>query len=277
MTTTVKDSKCFFWTIKIGNNTAFLIGSMHLMRKDMHPLPDKFENAFSVSPIIVFEVDLEEANTDELREHVRSVGFYPPGETIWKNISKKIQKKLLERLSEMQFSVKMAEKIRPWLLSTMIEEKNEDDNGSEFQHALGLDVHFFKKAEQEGKKLMFLESAADQVNCTAEMPASQQEFLLEDALRKEPVEGEIPLDEVIELWKNGDADTLEFHYRDHHKKQMKIYQHIIINRNHRWLRKIEDLFQLGENVMIIVGGGHVGGPDGLVRLLTDKGYQIVQE
>ncbi len=58
---------------------------------------------------------------------------------------------------------------------------------------------------------------------------------------------------------------------------MKIYRHIIINRNRRWLRKIEELFQLGENVMIIVGGGHVGGPDGLVRLLTDKGYQIVQE
>lgn len=37
------------------------------------------------------------------------------------------------------------------------------------------------------------------------------------------------------------------------------------------------MFQLGENVMIIIGVGHMGGPDGLVRLLTDKGYQIMQE
>ena len=48
VTTAIKDSKCFFWAIKIGNNTAFLVGSMHLMQEDMHPLPDKFENAFSV-------------------------------------------------------------------------------------------------------------------------------------------------------------------------------------------------------------------------------------
>ncbi|MDM8522452.1 TraB/GumN family protein [Desulfococcaceae bacterium HSG8] len=275
VTTAVKDSKCFFWTIKIGNNTAFLVGSMHLMQEDMHPLPDKFENAFSVSTVIVFEANMEEANTYELRQYVQSLGFYPPGETIWRDISQDTREKLLEKLSEMQFPVKMAEKIRPWLLSNMLEDKAEDY--SEFRHTLGLDACFLKKARHEGKKFMFLESARDQVDCTAKMPASQQEFLLEDALRDELSEGEIPLNEVIELWKNGEADTLEFHYRDHHRKQMGIYQDIIINRNRRWLKKIEELFQLGENVMIIVGGGHMGGPDGLVRLLANKGYQIVQE
>ena len=273
----MKDAKCFFWTIKIGYSTAFLVGSIHLMRKGMHLLPDKFEKAFSVSPIIAFEANLEGANTNELKQYIQSVGVYPPGETIWKNISQKTQKELLEKLSEIQFPVKVAEKLRPWLLSTMLEDKSEDDNNFKLQHALGLDVCFFKKAKQEGKKIIFLESARDQVDCTAKIPASQQEFLLKDALRKEPMEGEISLNEVIELWQDGDADTLEFHYRNHHKRQMKIYQNIIINRNRRWLRKIEELFQLGENVMIIVGGGHMGGHDGLVQLLTDKGYQIVQE
>lgn len=135
----------------------------------------------------------------------------------------------MKTLSEMQFPVKDAEKIRPWLLSTMLED--ESDGDSELQHALGLDAYFFKKAKLEGKKLMFLESARDQVDSMAKLPNSQQEFLLKDALQKEPVEGEITLNETLELWKDGDADTLEFHYRNHHKNQMEIYQHIIINRN----------------------------------------------
>ncbi len=273
----MKAGKYFFWTIKVGNHTAFLIGSMHLMRQDMHPLPDKFEHAFSVSPIIAFETNLEDANTHEFKQFVQSVGVYPPGETIWKHISSKTQKKLSKRLSEMQFPVDNAEKIRPWLLSNMLENTHADDHGSELRHELGLDAYFFEKAKQEGKTLMFLESAKDQVACTAELPASQQEFLLKDALRKEPMKGEIPLHDVLELWKNGEADRLEFHYRKHHKKHIKIYRHIIINRNRRWLRRIEQLFRIGENIMLIVGGGHVGGPDGLVRLLTDKGYRIVQE
>ncbi len=220
---------------------------------------------------------MDEANTHELKQYVQSAGFYPPGETIWKNISPATQKNLLKKLSEMEFPVNAAERIRPWLLSTMLESNSEDDNDSEFLYALGLDSYFFKKARQEGKTLMFLECAKDQVDCTAGIPADEQEFLLEDALREELMEGEIPLHEVIELWKNGDADALEFHYRKHHKKHMEIYWHIIINRNRRWLKKIEQLFQLSENLMIIVGGGHVGGPDGLVKLLTDKRYQIVQE
>jgi len=276
----MKDDKFFFWTIKNGNNTAFLIGSMHLMRKDMYPIPDKFENAFSVSPIIVFESNPDETKTPEFKQYVQSVGFYPPGETIWKDISPKTREKLLENLSEMQFPVNVAEKIRPWLLSTMVEGMSEDDiedDDSKLQHALGFDTYFLKRAKQEGKRLIFLEKGTEQVDCTAKMPASQQEFLLKDALRKELAEGEISLPEVIELWKNGEADTLEFHYRDHHKNQMKIYQSVIINRNRRWLREIEQLFRLGENLMIIVGGGHVGGPYGLVRLLAEKGYQVVQE
>ncbi|MEZ4528745.1 MAG: hypothetical protein R2941_22755 [Desulfobacterales bacterium] len=40
---------------------------------------------------------------------------------------------------------------------------------------------------------------------------------------------------------------------------------------------MEQMFQLRQNLMIIAGGGHMGGPHGLVRLLADKGYQIVQE
>ncbi|MBF0398372.1 MAG: TraB/GumN family protein [Desulfobacterales bacterium] len=273
----MKDGKCFFWTIKIGNNTAFLIGSMHLMQKDMYPLPDKFEHAFSISPIIVFESNLNRTNIHELQQYVQSIGFYPPGETIWKNISSKTQKKLEKKLSEIQFPVNIAEKMRPWLLSTMLEDTSEDENDSKLHHDIGLDVYFFKKAQQEGKKMMFFESAKEHVNCIANIPENQQEFLLKDALRKEPKEGEMCLHEVIELWKNGKADALEFHYRNHHKKHMQIYQHIIINRNRRWLRKIEQFFQLGKNIMIIVGGGHVGGTDGLVRLLTNRGYQIVQE
>lgn len=69
--TTMKNTKYCFWTIKNGNNTAFLIGSLHSMRKDMYPLSDKFEKAFSGSTIIVFEANMEEgANTNELKQYV---------------------------------------------------------------------------------------------------------------------------------------------------------------------------------------------------------------
>lgn len=273
----MKNAKCLFWTISIGNNTAFLIGSMHLMRKDMHPLPDKFENAFSASSIIVFEASMEEAATPEFRQYIQSVGYYPPGETIWEHISQKTQKKLLKRLSEIEIPVSTAEKIRPWLLSTMMNKASDKEKDNPPQHALGIDAYYFNKAKQEGKALMFLEDAKDQADATAKMPPREQEFLLKDSMRKDAAKGEISLYETIDLWKNGKADELEFHYRKHHKKHMKIYQHVIINRNRRWLKKIEQMFQLGENLLIIVGAGHAGGPDGLVRLLTDKGYKVVQK
>ncbi|MEZ4528744.1 MAG: TraB/GumN family protein [Desulfobacterales bacterium] len=213
----------------MGDHTTFLIGSIHLMPKNMHPLPDKFEKAFSLSPIIVIETNPDDVTSHEVRQYVRSVGFYPHGETIWKNISAKMQKKLMQKLSEKQFPVHMAEKIRPWLLSTMLEDKEEEDSDSKMHHALGIDMYFFRKALQEGKTLMFLETAQDQIDCTAKLPPAQQEFLLKDALEKKLAKGEIPLHKVLELWKKGDADTLEFHYRNHHKKHMEIYRSVMVD------------------------------------------------
>jgi uncharacterized protein YbaP (TraB family) len=214
------------------------------------------EHAFSVSPVIVFEADTEETRTPAFKHYVQARGTYPPGDALWNHISSSTQHHVRNALSRLHFPVSIAETIKPWLLSTML--------------------YFLMKARQADKQVKFLERATAQVDYFATLPERQQEFLLQDAVREAPSEGELPLDEVLELWNAGEADALEAQYRQHHKDQMTIYEHIVIHRNHRWMSTLEELLHLGENVMIVVGGGHVGGPDGLVRLLADKGYPLVQ-
>ena len=265
-----------FWTICTKNSTVFLLGSIHCMQEDMYPLPATMEHAFSASSVIVFEADIEETRTPTFKRYVQAHGTYPPGDTLWDHISPSTQDRVRNRLSLHHIPVSLAERIRPWLLSTMVNEAPQDVDAAPHHATVGIDAYFLKRARSEGKQAKFLERATAQVDYYATLPAPQQEFLLLDALRDAPPEGELSLEEILALWNAGEADALEAQYRHHHTHQMVVYEHLVIHRNHQWMPQLEEFLRLDEEVMIVVGGGHVGGPDGVVRLLTDKGYSCVQ-
>ena len=265
-----------FWTIHMGNYTAFLLGSIHYMREEMYPLPATMEYAFSASSVIVFEADIEETRAPAFKRYVQARGTYPPGDPLWNHISSSTQDQVRNALSRQHVPVSLAETIRPWLLSTMLNDAPQEGDDTPRHSTGGIDAYFLNRARSEGKQVKFLESASAQVDYYATLPERQQEFLLQDALRDPPSEGELSLEEVLALWNAGEADALEAQYRQHHTDQMTIYEHLIIHRNHQWMPRLEEFLQLGENVMVVVGGGHIGGPDGVVQLLTDKGYPLVQ-
>jgi hypothetical protein len=43
-----------------------------------------------------------------------------------------------------------------------------------------------------------------------------------------------------------------------------------------WIPKIDRLLQSNETYFVIVGAGHLGGPDGLLALLRQRGYKVEQ-
>jgi uncharacterized protein YbaP (TraB family) len=55
-----------------------------------------------------------------------------------------------------------------------------------------------------------------------------------------------------------------------------IYERFIIKRNNNWLSRIESFTEKDEDVLIIVGTGHLVGGEGIVELLKNKGYKLKQ-
>ncbi|MEE9913627.1 MAG: TraB/GumN family protein [Deltaproteobacteria bacterium] len=50
----------------------------------------------------------------------------------------------------------------------------------------------------------------------------------------------------------------------------------MVNRNRKWMKKIEGLLAGGSGTMVIVGVAHLAGRDSVVDLLRRRGYQVVQ-
>jgi uncharacterized protein len=84
---------------------------------------------------------------------------------------------------------------------------------------------------------------------------------------------------LMEIWKSGNVKALEKFLADsayNHPEMPTIRIRILTERNKSMLVKIEDLIKEPGVDFIVVGAAHLIGNDGLVHLLTKKGYVLNQ-
>jgi uncharacterized protein YbaP (TraB family) len=47
-------------------------------------------------------------------------------------------------------------------------------------------------------------------------------------------------------------------------------------RNRKWIPKIESYLRSGQIYFVVAGAGHMGGPNGVLAFLRERGYKIEQ-
>ncbi len=81
---------------------------------------------------------------------------------------------------------------------------------------------------------------------------------------------------LTEAWRTGDAAGLDDIIRMGFRGFPELHDRLITQRNQQWLPAIEELIRQGKQALVIVGAGHLVGPQGLVALLKERGYVLEQ-
>src|SRR5581483_9357791 len=74
----------FLWKATSKTTTIYLLGSLHVVTKDIFPLPKEIEDAFADSKKLVVEVNAVGLDQQKLLEMTVKKGTYPKGETLSK-------------------------------------------------------------------------------------------------------------------------------------------------------------------------------------------------
>jgi uncharacterized protein YbaP (TraB family) len=82
--------------------------------------------------------------------------------------------------------------------------------------------------------------------------------------------------DIMRAWRRGDADALVRIVRDEFRDVPSLGRRLIDQRNQNWVPKIEEYIRSGRTYFVVVGAGHMGGPNGLLSLLRTRGYNIEQ-
>lgn len=267
------EARSFIWKVSRGQQTLYLVGSVHLLSKDFYPLSEAMESAFKESDLLVEEVDLAELHSPEAQLSVLTRGMLPGGRTLDQVVSPSTFNMVSKRLSDMGMPVEPLKRFKPWALALTL-------LGVEWQRAgfdpdLGLDKHFYDRAQSEAKPVRALETAEYQIARFDDMPFDQQDRLLAQTLRDIDTET-ANVTKLAEAWKTGDSAGVERVVLQDLKSDPQMYERLLLERNRAWLPKIEALFTQNRRAFVVVGAAHVVGPDGLLATLRAKGYTIEQ-
>ena len=266
-------SRDFLWKVSKGPSVVYLVGSVHLLTQDFYPLSAALEQAFADSNLLVEEADLGELTAPQSQLQMLSRGMLPPGQTLDKVVSPVAFEHVSKRAAELGMPIEPLKRFRPWLLALTLSALEWQKAG--FDADLGLDKHFYDLARKGNKSVQGLETAEFQISLFDGIPPAQQEQLLTSTL--DELDSEISnVTKVAQAWKAGDAPSIEAVVLQDVKKDPDLYQRIIADRYRSWLPKLEALFSRPGHAFIVVGAAHLVGPDGLLALLTARGYRVEQ-
>jgi uncharacterized protein YbaP (TraB family) len=253
-----------------GKNKIYLAGTIHLLRAQDFPQPAEFDAAYQASQTIFFEADLQKIKTPEFGQRFAQAMMLPNNTTL-KDVLDADTWAALQAFSEKhQYPLSQTMMFNPAMTSiliTMTEVKK-------FGVGDGIDIFYDNIARADNKPVGELESGDDVI-------AYMKSFAQEDANKiinstlKDMDNLQSYFDSMVASWKAGDLDALDKEMGQKMKKDTpNLYQVMVVDRNKKWLPKIEQMFKTPEVEMVMVGSLHLSGSDGLLVQLKKSGYQV---
>lgn len=264
----------FFWTITTPQATVYLLGSIHIGSRDFYPLPARIEQAFESASTLVLEIDLTDDGMRNLMAVARQM-VYPPGDSLDQHVSADTLARLRARITEAGIPEPIALQLRPWALPMMLTIVEARRAGSDTLH--GVDLHFARRARGT-KTIVGIETPEQQLDFFAGMPEAEQVVGLEEFLaRARPLADSIA--DMTTAWRAGDAATLERLFFDtiQEPAQRAVYEAVFVKRNVTMVEAIERFLADEGTYFVVVGAGHLIGPDSVVEMLRRRGHRVTRE
>jgi uncharacterized protein YbaP (TraB family) len=266
-------SRAFAWKATNSQGLVYLVGSVHMLTSDFYPLAPSLDAAFKDSDLLVEEANLAEMLSPNTQFAMLSRGMLPAGQTLDKVVSAATLALINKHSSGLGMPIEALKQFKPWFLAMTLEAAEWQKAG--FDAELGLDKHFYDRAQTDSKTIQGLETTDFQISLFDGMTAEQQDRFLAETLKSIDTET-ASVGKLAGAWKAGDVPGVERLVLAEVKSDPVMYQRLLVARNRAWLPKIEALFSRPRHAFVVVGAAHLVGPDGVVAMLKAKGYQVVQ-
>ncbi len=259
------------WEVKSGANTVYLGGTVHLLRPSDYPLPPEFDQAYANSSKVYFETDINSMGDMSVQVQMLQQLTYSDERTLQTVLSEEAYSALNDYTAKVGLPMMMLEKFKPGMIISTLQVLDFQRMGFTPQ---GVDMHFNSRAVADGKSIGQFESIEEQLGFLAAMgEGNESEFILLSL--KDLEDTDALMAEMISAWRSGDANALSRLFIDDMRNEApEIYDALLLQRNRNWLPEIEALLKDEATEFVLVGAAHLIGPEGLVSMLSAKGYQV---
>jgi len=268
------DGPLFMWRAENGGAVMHLLGSIHAGEEGFYPLDARILHALAAADTVACEVDVTDPGMQmKVALLAQQEGMYPEGESLRDHITEETWQDLVARLDGMVPPM-MLERMRPGLVATMVAQITLTQAGLDM--ASGVDLHVLGKAREQGKPVVALETAEDQIALLFGPDAAIDALMLTESLEDGPQEMLAMLDELVAHWRAGDPEALDRAYREDwldHESMQRFHEELLVKRNHGMAAGLAD--RRGR-WFVVVGALHLCGDEGVPALLAQHGWTVEQ-
>ena len=262
----------FYWEATApSGGSLFLLGSVHIGDGRALALDPRVEKAWQRSDALVVEVDTHALSPVDVLEITNRYGLMPTERDLHDVVSADTYEELRAYLKKRHFPMEAANRMRPWLLAQVVSQLEYQAAGYDAEN--GVDAWFLKRAA--GKPIVELESLDEQTALFASLSDALQEKLLREVLG-DTSDFIAVTQAILRAWEQGDEATLAalvLGSRDD-PELATFYQRVFSERNHRMSDRLAELAADGRSRFVVVGAGHLIGPEGVPGLLAARGFQV---
>lgn len=292
-------SKGFLWVAKKGDNTVYMLGSIHMASNDIYPLSEKILNAYHSSDKLALELNMYDT---EGAKKLAALGVYTDGTTLKDHVSKETYDKTIDMAGTYGYSEAQIMQLKPWYLYSMFNAISSTDTGSVEQAQtavnLGIDINFNTDALLFNKPILEVEGFEYQGKVLDSFSDELEEYLLagtidtiNGVLKGEENNSSDDLQRMLKAWHEGDLEALkklvsfEYEYSNlydteqNYKNQkllMEFKEKLLVERDKHMAEYIEKLLteEGSTTYFVVVGSAHYISNYSVIDILKDKGYII---
>ena len=257
----------------------YLLGVVHIGRKDMYPLGDGFEIAWRDAEALAVEMDgtVLETDASQMLKYAMATTF-SDGDSAKNHLSPEAYSLGLKELGQPEYVLRIT---RPYLWASLAESMLYDALG--YTADWGVDGTLVRRAHEEGKPVLEMEGIDAQLAMLREIPDSVSETIMLSILQDQDV-GKESITAMMDAYTRGDADALAQwietdmeNYPEELADVFHQYNDVMFHaRNDAFTRQAEEYLQDGTTVLIAIGAAHILGADGLVNQLREAGYTVTE-
>jgi len=266
--------KAFFWEAQSENGARlFLLGSVHIGDGRELVLDPRIEKDWAEAHELVVELDTTTLSPVDAVDATNRFGLLPRGTTLRSVVRPDTYKQVAKYMKQREYPIERVDRMRPWLVAQVVTQLEYAAAGLEAEN--GVDVAMMRRATGR-KGIVPLESLDEQAALFAGLPAPLQETMLVEILREAQALLAVTR-ATLAAWEQGDEETLSgllFSNANGDAELTEFYERVFYGRNRAMADRLATLSADGRPRFVVVGTGHLIGPQGIPELLAQRGFQV---
>ncbi len=261
------------WRIDGATNSVYLLGSIHLLREEDHPLPKVIDTAYDDAEVVVMELDMDDLDPVYTQTAFNRAGVLRDGRTLQDLMGAKLYAEAERAAQVVDIPIDLLSQSEPWLAAMTVELMVLYRIG--FNPIYGVEMTMTTRATADGKPIEGLETVDEQLAFLDGLPLDVQNEMLLQTLRESASLRE-QIDELIAAWRHGDVATLNGSLLESIARESELHDVLVVQRNRRWVDAIVEWLDDEDDYLVIVGALHLVGDEGVPSLLEQRGIDIDQ-